>query len=506
MALKLPIGIQDFEKLRDGNFVYVDKTEIIHEITTNHAATFFLSRPRRFGKSLLVSTLRYLFEGRRELFKNLWIENHWNWDVKHPVIRLSFDAIGHKELGLKAALIHALTQVATQFDIELKQKEPSTSFQELIQTIAAKYGKVVILIDEYDRPIIDFLGLKTMPQAEANRGILKSFFSILKSEDSNIRFLFLTGISKFSKVSIFSDLNHLYDLSNDPECSTLCGYTQGEIDHYFAENLSKMPPDTREKMREWYNGYSWNGHDFLYNPFSVLSFFKAKNYQNFWFSTGTPTFLVERLNRDFLFALDDIEVDAQVLEAYELDTLEPIPLLFQTGYLTIKVQTEFDTVLLSYPNREVRQSLVRFLLADYTRQTSVLPRIGQIVEAINGNDLSKVMELFNGLFKAIPNQIFIANREAYFQSVIYLTFILLGVYSQAEVSSSDGRLDALIHTPDRLFIFEFKLHDSAESALQQIKTKDYAAAFRHMNKTIIGVGVKFSETEKGIGNWISEEI
>jgi Predicted AAA-ATPase/PD-(D/E)XK nuclease superfamily len=502
MTLKLPIGIQDFSELRTGNFVYVDKTELIHPLVTG-SKTYFLARPRRFGKSLLVSTLRYLFEGRRDLFKDLWIENHWDWAEKSPVIRLSLDAIGHKELGLKTALLRAVTQIAEQFGIELKENEPATCLQELIRTVAAKQGKVVILIDEYDRPIIDFLGLKTLPQAEANRAVLKSFFSVLKSEDANIRFLFLTGISKFSKVSIFSDLNHLYDLSTDPDSMTLCGYTQDEIDHNFAPILAEMPTNTRDLMREWYNGYSWNGQDMVYNPFSVLSFFKARNYQNFWFSTGTPTFLVERLNRDFQYALEDIEVDAQELEAYELDTLNPIPLLFQTGYLTIKAQTPFDTVILGYPNREVRQSLVRFLLSGYTQQSSVLPRTGQLVEAMNQNDLPKVIELFNGLFKSIPNQIFIANREAYFHSVMYLTFVLLGVYVQAEVNSSDGRLDALVHTPERLFIFEFKLHDSAEDALQQIRNKDYAAAFRHFNKEIVGVGVKFSESEKGIDAWIS---
>jgi Predicted AAA-ATPase/PD-(D/E)XK nuclease superfamily len=505
MALKLPIGIQDFLELRTGNFVYIDKTKLIYPLVTG-SKTYFFSRPRRFGKSLLVSTLRYLYEGRRDLFKGLWIEKHWDWDTKHPVIRLSLDAIGHKELGLKIALLKALEQIAIEFDIELKENEPATRFQELIRAVADKHGKVVVLIDEYDRPIIDFLGLKTLAQAEANRAILKSFFSILKSEDVNIRFLFLTGISKFSKVSIFSDLNHLYDLSSDPDSMTLCGYTQEEIDHYFAPLLAQMPPDTRDKMRDWYNGYSWNGQDFVYNPFSVLSFFKARNYQNFWFSTGTPTFLVERLNHDFQYALENMEVDIQALEAYELDTLNPIPLLFQTGYLTIKAQTAFDTVILDYPNREVRQSLVRFLLSDYTHQSSVLPRISQLVEAINHNDLAKTIEIFNGLFKAIPNQIFIANREAYFHSIVYLTFILMGVYIQSEVNSSDGRLDALVHTPERLFLFEFKLHEDAENALKQIKDKDYAAAFRHLNKPIIGVGIKFSESEKSIDSWTSAII
>ena len=505
MSLKLPIGIQDFSELRTGNFVYIDKTELLYPLLTE-AKTYFLSRPRRFGKSLLISTLRYLFEGRKDLFEGLWIENKWDWNEKYPVIRLSFDAISHKELGLRLALLKEVNRIASDFGIELMATEPAESFRELIRSITEKQGKVVILIDEYDRPIIDFLGLDELPKAEANRAILKSFFSILKSEDINIRFLFLTGISKFSKVTIFSDLNHLRDLSIESQFNDLCGYTQAEIDYNFAPLLAEMPPNTREKMREWYNGYSWNGRSFVYNPFSVLNFFASKEYHNFWFSTGTPTFLVKRLNKDFQYQLDGLEVDIHVLEAYELDTLEPIPILFQTGYLTIKEKTAFDTVVLKYPNREVQQSLIRMLLAEFTHQTSVLPRIGQLTRSLNNNDISKTVELLHGLFKSIPNQIFIAHREAYFHSVIYLTFVLLGIYIQAEVNSSDGRLDALVHTPERIFIFEFKLNESAKAALQQIINKDYAAAYRHLNKEIVGIGIKFSEIEKGIEAWESAVV
>jgi hypothetical protein len=268
----------------------------------------------------------------------------------------------------------------------------------------------------------------------------------------------------------------------------------------------RNPDTTLEKMKEWYNGYSWNGRDFVYNPFSVLSFFKAREFQNFWFATGTPTFLVKRLNRDFQYALDNIEVEPQLIESFELENLEPLALLFQTGYLTIKEKTDFDTLILSYPNREVRLSLVRSLLADYTHEGRIIPRIGQIKQYMLKNDLAKTVELFNGLFKTIPNQIFIANREAYFHSVMYLTFVLLGVYIQTEINSSDGRLDAIVHTPEHIFIFEFKLHETADEALQQIKDKDYAAAFRHLNKPIIGVGIKFSETDKGIEAWTSSLV
>jgi hypothetical protein len=505
MLPKLPIGIQDFENLRVHDFVYIDKTSFVHNLVTGSSA-YFLSRPRRFGKSLLVSTLRYLFEGRRDLFQNTWIEPRWNWDQKHPVIRLSLDAIGHKETGLRNGLLLALEKNGQELGIEIIEKNPALAFQELIQKTAAKHGKAVILIDEYDRPIIDYLGPDELQQAIENRNVLKSFFSILKSEDRNIRFLFLTGISKFSKVSIFSDLNHLYDLSPDPYYNNLCGYTQAEIEHTFAPILAEMPADTIGKMKEWYNGYSWNAREFVYNPFSVLNFFQSREYQNYWFSTGTPTFLVKSLSNTFQYSLNDLEVDAGVLEAYELDKLEPIPLLYQTGYLTIKEKTAFDTVILKYPNREVEQSMLRLLLVEYTQNSSVLPQLAQLSKNLDQNDLDKVMELIHGLFKSIPSQIFIANREAYFHSVIYLAFSLLGIYIQAEVNSSHGRLDAVVHTPQRIFIFEFKLHDSPIQALQQIKDRDYAAAFRYLNKHIVGVGVQFSETEKGIEDWASEEL
>lgn len=505
MLPKLPIGIQDFENLRLHDFVYIDKTAFVHSLVTGSNA-YFLSRPRRFGKSLLVSTLRYLFEGRRDLFQNTWIESRWDWGQKHPVIRLSFDAIGHKEIGLRNGLLLALEKNGQELQIEIIEKNPALAFQELIRKTAAKYGKVVVLIDEYDRPIIDYLGPDELAQAIENRNTLKSFFSILKSEDHNLRFLFLTGISKFSKVSIFSDLNHLYDLSTDPNYNNLCGYTQAEIEHAFAPILAEMPSDTLGKMKEWYNGYSWNAREFVYNPFSVLNFFQSREYQNYWFSTGTPTFLVKSLSNTFQYSLDGLEVDAGVLEAYELDKLEPIPLLYQTGYLTIKEKTAFDTVILKYPNREVEQSMLRLLLAEYTHNSSVLPQLAQLSKNLNQHDLGKVMELIHGLFKGIPSQIFIANREAYFHSVIYLTFSLLGIYIQAEVNSSHGRLDAVVHTPERIFIFEFKLHDSPTQALQQIKERDYAAAFRHLSKPIMGAGVQFSETEKGIEDWACEEM
>jgi hypothetical protein len=506
MSLKLPIGIQDFSELRTGEFLYVDKTKFVHTCATSSKA-YFLSRPRRFGKSLLISTFQYFWEGRQDLFKGLWIENQWDWTQKHPVLRFSFDAMHHKSLGLEKALLGELDRIAQQFDIQLfKEEKPSVRFRELIHKTVAQHGKVVILIDEYDRPIIDHLAITELPKAEANRAELKNFFSILKNEDANIRFLFLTGVSKFSKVSIFSDLNHLQDLSPLSNFNDICGYTTEEIEQHFGAILDKMPLKTRDEMREWYNGYSWNGRDFVYNPFSVLNFFSAREFQNFWFTTGTPTFLVERLNRQFEYALDKIEVETLQIEAFELEKLDNLALLFQTGYLTIKEKTDYGTVFLDYPNREVKEALLRALLADYSNEGRVLPRINQIKLAFFRNDMAKVIELLNGLFKSIPYSVFIANREAYYHSIIYLAFLMLGIHIQTEVNSADGRLDAVVHTPERLFIFEFKLGETPQIAIQQIKNNDYAAPFRHLNKTIEAVGVELSTEKKGIENWATETI
>ncbi|WMP16513.1 ATP-binding protein [Thiothrix lacustris] len=360
--LNLPIGIQSFSELRTRNMLYVDKTQPIHRLI-NTGKYYFLSRPRRFGKSLTLSTLRAIFEGKRELFKGLWIEDQWDWRQIHPVIHLSFSSIGYRELGLEQAIRQELMSQGKYFGVTYSQQVSiAVMFEELIQQLAQRDGKVVVLIDEYDKPLIDYLD--DIPLARANQQVMKTFYSVIKDCDPYLQFLLITGVSKFSKVSIFSDLNHLFDLTFAREAVALTGYTQTELEHYFSpymqevgENLGLERPVLLEKMREWYNGYSWDGRTRVYNPFSILNFFRAGDFRNFWFETGTPTFLLKLLREQNLYKLDSITVHERTFSSYDIEYLQAIPILFQAGYLTIKAKQEFGLYTLDYPNSEVRESL-----------------------------------------------------------------------------------------------------------------------------------------------------
>ena len=363
----LPIGQQYFKSIRKGNAVYVDKTQYIYELCSPLDKGYFLSRPRRFGKSLTLDTINELFSGNRDLFEGLWIEDKWDWSVTFPIIRLSLDAIGHKD-GLKQALISALNKKASAFGLSLEGTTPGQAFQELIEGVVEKTGKqVVVLIDEYDKPIVEYIDPYNLEKANEQRDTLKEFFSILKDASKHIRFLLITGVSKFSKVSIFSDLNHLIDLTLIPQYSALCGYTQKELEYYFEPFIKSMPPDTLDRMKLWYNGYSWDAENFVYNPFSVLNFFQQKRYSNFWFATGTPTFLIKLMRKRFEYKLEQTEVNDFILESLTLknfDELDLNSLFLQTGYLTIKEITDEGTFILNYPNEEVKRSFGKLLLSE----------------------------------------------------------------------------------------------------------------------------------------------
>jgi Predicted AAA-ATPase/PD-(D/E)XK nuclease superfamily len=505
----LPVGQQYFKSIRKGKAIYVDKTQYIYDLCEPIDKGYFLSRPRRFGKSLTLDTISELFSGNRALFEGLWIEDKWDWTETYPIIRMSLDDIGHTG-GLKEALIEAMHDIAKKFKIKLHKKLPSSLFKELIEAVVEKTGKqVVILIDEYDRPIVDYIDPYNLTAANKQRDILKDFFSILKNASNNIRFLLITGVSKFSKVSIFSELNHLDDLTLAPHYAALCGYTQAEVEHYFAPFLKVMPPETLEKMKLWYNGYSWDGATFVYNPLSVLKFFKHKTYSNFWFETGTPTFLIKLMRKRFNYKLEETEVSDLILESFRLekfDELDVNSLLLQTGYLTIKEKTARETFILDYPNKEVKKAFGQFLLSEYTQTPVTVPYGANILRALDQNNLTEVINIINDLIQSVPDQNYVKDEEKFFHAIIHLIFTMVGSDPRTEMHTSVGRMDTVIITNDRIFLFEFKIGGTADDAIQCIKDRNYAASLRLRNKPITGVGVVFSAKTKGVDVWDKAEL
>ncbi|MCO6487409.1 MAG: ATP-binding protein [Phaeodactylibacter sp.] len=500
--MKYPIGIQDFGKLREGGYVYVDKTEQIHRILQS-GNYYFLSRPRRFGKSLLLSTIKELYSGSRELFEGLWVEDRWDWGKTHPVIWLKFSSQGVRTLGLEPAIHKMLSETAASLGIELQEDSYDLKFKELIIK-AAKERKAVLLIDEYDKPIIDYLD--DIPKAEANREILKSFYSVLKDCDPFLETVFITGVSAFSKVSIFSDLNNLENLSLSTAAFTLLGLTHQELERYFPKQLQEVDA---HQMKAWYNGYSWGGEK-VYNPFSILRFFKeSKRFHNFWFETGTPTFLVKEMRKHRYYDIGHIEASEHQLSAFDFKRLDPITVLFQTGYLTIDFYDErFRVYHLRYPNEEVRFSLQQYLLNVYrdTLSGNALAPAVAITKALEANDIASAIEAINSTFSSIPYDLWQKENEHFYHALIHLMFSLLGTYIQSEVHTSKGRCDALVHTADHIYAFEFKLDKTAGEAVQQIKDKGYLAPYMDSPKQKIAVGVNFSTAEKKVTEWLVEEL
>ena len=506
---KLPIGIQSFDKLRTGQYVYVDKTRYLHQLA-RESGYYFLSRPRRFGKSLMVSTLSELFQGNEALFDGLWIKDRWDWTQRNPVIHLSMNSIGYRDIGLTKALTLRLDKIAATFGLTLSAEGNSLRLQELIERLSQAEGQVVVLIDEYDKPIIDFL--EDLPRAQRHRDELKSFYSVLKDADPYLRFVLLTGVSKFSRVSIFSELNNLLDLTLHPAYATMLGYTHDELITTFEQRIDEMAPRFGDRsalvrqIKEWYNGYTWDGQHHVYNPFSILSFFSQQRFRNFWFETGTPTFLVKLLRREQQYNLNDMRASEAVFSSFELDRIDPKALLFQTGYITIRSVDEDQTYTLSYPNKEVRDSLLQYLLAEYVESyPSDIPIVAQRMrDALRVGHTEDFVEALNSLFASIPYQLFIAHQEAYYHSVIYLALSLMGSYIRVEVSQSRGRPDAVVHTDQGIYVMEFKLNEPAERALAQIKTQGYAQPYLAHATTVKAVGISFSAEHKQVSDWIEE--
>lgn len=523
MAEYYPTGVQSFPELRKNEQIYVDKTPHIYNLIKKGASrVYFLSRPRRFGKSLLISTLKSLFEGRKELFEGLYIYDKIAWE-KFPVIHISMSEIRFPDLGLYEALNIRLQQSASEYDIYLESKDLNGKFQELIKRLSAKYEKqVVILIDEYDKPITHGIEKDNADLAEENRDIMKNFYGGLKDLGEHIRFLFITGIAKFAKVSIFSELNHLSDITLEKKYATICGYTQQELQQSFPEGIKNLANEynisTEEclaQIKDWYNGFSWDGENFVYNPFSTLRLLDSRKFANHWFETGTPTFLVKILNEKFNYDFAGKTAKEGNFSTIHFHKLDPKAILLQTGYLTIKekwLEGMESIYRVDYPNNEVKAAFTEMLLGGYLEMqpSDSGLEISDVRDAFKKNDLNRVKAIITSMFASVPPQLFSKKNENgkvtpvgenFYHAVIYLIFNLLGTKMQAEVGVKEGRIDAVVETNTHVYLFEFKKNNSVDAAIEQIKEKEYAEKYRNSPKTVYLVGVSFSLRKKGLNAW-----
>jgi hypothetical protein len=501
------VGLQDFKEIITGGYVYVDKTRYVHQLLTS-SKYYFLSRPRRFGKSLLVSTLYHLFKGEKELFKGLYIADKWDFEVC-PIIKISFAKLSYEHGQLEKALKDELKDIAIGHEIELKKEALKDVFQELIFSLYRRFEqKVVILIDEYDKPIIDYLDLDQLDQARENRRILKSFYSILKDADPYLKLVFITGISKFSQVSIFSDLNNLNDLSMDLGYNEICGISQADLEHYFSKELEAFD---QKKIRHWYNGYRWHiKGDTLYNPFSILNFFgKRGDFFNYWYTTGTPTFLLEMSKREHFYKFSEVTISSISLQSFDFENISLVPVLFQTGYLTIKdYDAVLDNFILSFPNNEVKAAYLEKLADTYIQPTSFPAKVilSNLLKALKAQSDQALKDAINAGFEHIPGPIWQKENEHFYHAIVHLLFSLLGVYINSEVHTKEGRADAMIQIDEGIFCLEFKLDKSAEEAIAQIHNKGYLKPHLDKGKPCHAIGINFSKETKKVEKLIWEEI
>ncbi len=515
---QLPVGEQNFELIRNSNMLYVDKTEQIHKLLSGGRYNF-LSRPRRFGKSLTLSTIKNLFEGKKDLFKGLWIEDKWDWPQTHPVIYISFNVLDYGHLGLEQAICNFLDEQAQKFDLQLERTSAKSKLRELIIALSEQGPKAVILIDEYDKPIIDYLDKAELEQAKANRQVLKNFYSGLKDDAAQaaLRFFLITGVSKFSQVSLFSDLNYLSDLTLNPRFGTLVGYTQEELLKNFEphiEQLGQLFPglsrtELIDKIKEWYNGYSWDGVKSVYNPFSILLLFENWLFADYWFKTGTPTFLIKQLKEQSIYRIDETRVPSSFFDSYDLENMEANALMFQTGYLTVKsYDPSRSRYLLGLPNREVEEALNNYLIANLLSRhpNESLRPVELLEDGFLQNDLPKVITVINSLLKDLPSHLSDDKGEHFYRALVHLHFRYLGLYLESEVHTSDGRMDVVVQTPSHVYIIEFKIDTSAQVAINQVIDKAYADKYRLLQKNILGVGISFDTEKKNVKDWASIEL
>ena len=515
---KLPIGVQSFEKLREEGCLYVDKTEYVYRLTQN-STPYFLSRPRRFGKSLFLSTLKAYFEGKRGLFSGLAIEALTRDDPdawqEHPVFYIDFNRANFKaDLALEQVLEEHLADWEKIYGDEYSTRPLEARFQHLIVAAHEQTGRnVVVLVDEYDKPLLEGADVAMI---EHNKNVFKGFFSTLKSFDQYIQFVFITGVTKFSKVSIFSDLNQLKDISLLPDYSAICGITEKEMTSVFmpeieefAASMNTTASDCVRKLAGMYDGYHFSyDSEGVYNPFSLLNALEDRDFRMYWFSTGTPTFLIDRLKESGFdakqFASDEYYEDESSLTDYRLDDENPVPLFYQTGYLTIKdYDSEFRSYALGYPNEEVKYGFLKSLAPYYlcAEKCSSPLDVRHFVKDIRSGNTDGIRDRLTALFARLPYPSDEKIIEQNFQNVIYIVFMLLGQFVMTEIHSSKGRADCIVETDDYVYIFEFKRDKSAAEALQQIEDGGYAKPYASDKRGLIRIGVNFNSKERTIDEW-----
>ena len=511
---KYPIGIQSFEKLRRGQYIYVDKTDLVYQLATA-GNPCFLSRPRRFGKSLLLSTFEAYFLGKKELFTGLAVEQlETEWAV-HPVFHLDLNAERYDSVEeLDNMLESQLSRWEQTYGITQPNRSISIRFMDVIREASVQTGRgVVVLIDEYDKPLLRSFHNEELQQQFRNR--LTAFYTVLKSADPWLRFVFITGVTKFAQMSVFSELNQLTDISQLPQYATLCGMTRSEIEDSFAPDIEELgrlnnltTEEVMNKLTRLYDGYRFSEYatEGIYNPFSLLSVMSHKVFKDYWFSSGTPTFLVKMLKEtDYdLRELDGIEVPSAALISYRANSKEPVPMIYQSGYLTIKsYDKEFKTYTLGFPNEEVRYGFLNFVLPFYTPIDSEEGNfyIGKFVQELRKGDPETFLTRLRAFFADIPYELN-DKTERHYQVVFYLVFKLLGQFAEAEVRSAKGRADAVVKTADYIYVFEFKLDGTVDEAIHQIDDKGYLIPYTTDGRKLVKVGVSFSREERNLGEWV----
>ncbi len=514
---KLPIGIQTFEDIRKDNYLYVDKTALVYQIA-HIGKPYFLSRPRRFGKSMLISTFESYFQGRRDLFAGLAIEKLEKDWIEYPVLHLDLNAEKYDTVeSLHIMLNTSLLQWEEKYGSLKGEDTLSTRFAGIIRRAYEQTGRqVVVLIDEYDKPLLQALLNEEL--LDEYRRILKSFYGVLKSADRYLRFVFLTGVTKFAQVSVFSDLNQLNDISMDYAYNALCGITKEELIATFTPEIDKLSrflgwsfDELAARLEKQYDGYHFceDTRVGLFNPFSILNVFQKLKLGNYWFQTGTPTYLVDLLKQsdyDLRLLIDGIETTLPAFSEYRAEESNPLPMIYQSGYLTIKgYDSEVELYTLKFPNDEVRYGFLNFLVPYYTQVSDDETgfHIAKFMRELRAGNVDAFMERLKVFFAGIPYDLS-DNTERHYQAIFYIVFTLMGQFIETEVRSARGRADAVVRTQDTVYVFEFKLNGTAEEALKQIEEKGYLIPYRLDGKNLVKVGVNFSKEARNIDTYIVE--